>query len=71
MTSATLFLLDMAFAAVSKIAPQIHVHFESQTAKSLAGLAVFFLGVGLVMPRWQTYLLQLVQEIQALAKSLA
>jgi len=67
----TLFLLDMAFAAVSKIAPQIHVHFESQTAKSLAGLAVFFLGVGLVMPRWQAYLLQLVQEIQALAKSLA
>ncbi|MCI0348102.1 MAG: flagellar biosynthetic protein FliR, partial [Acidobacteriales bacterium] len=62
----TLFLLDLAFAAVAKVAPQIHVHFESQTAKSLVGLAMVFLTVALVMGLWQSYLLRLIQEIQTL-----
>jgi flagellar biosynthesis protein FliR len=67
----TLFLLDFAFAALAKVAPQIHVHFESQTAKSLVGLAMVFLTIALVMGLWQSYLLRMIHEIQTLTKSFA
>ena len=67
----TLFLVDLAFAAVAKMSPQIHVHFESQTVKSLVGLAMVFLTAALVMERWQAYLLRLIQEIQNLTKAFA
>ncbi|MGH9426748.1 MAG: flagellar biosynthetic protein FliR, partial [Terriglobia bacterium] len=67
----TLFLLDFAFAALAKVAPQISIHFESQTAKSLVGLAMVFLTIALVMGLWQSYLLRMIHEIQTLTKSSA
>ena len=67
----TLFLLDFAFAALAKVAPQINVHFESQTAKSLVGLAMVFLTIALVMGLWQSYLLRMIHEIQTLTNAFA
>jgi len=44
----TLFLVDVCFAALSKVAPRINVYSESQPVKAWVGLAVVFLSIGLV-----------------------
>jgi flagellar biosynthesis protein FliR len=51
-----LFLVDICFAAVAKVAPQMNVNMESQPVKSMVGLAVLFLAVGIVATRFQTVL---------------
>jgi flagellar biosynthetic protein FliR len=49
-----LFLVDLSFAALAKLAPQMNIHSESQPAKSLIGLAVFFLVIGLIAGRLES-----------------
>jgi flagellar biosynthetic protein FliR len=51
-----LFLVDVCFAALAKVAPQMNVHVESQPVKSMVGLAVFVLALGAVVIRLQTVL---------------
>jgi len=64
-----LFLVDVAFASLGKVVPQVHVHFESQTVKSLVGLGMVFLVVGLFMERLQGYLLLMLREVAELSKA--
>jgi flagellar biosynthetic protein FliR len=63
-----LFLVDVAFATLGKVVPQIHLHFESQTVKSLVGLALVFLAIGLVMDQVQGHLLRMIREVASLSK---
>ena len=63
-----LFLVDVAFATLGKVVPQIQVHFESQTVKSLVGLALVFLSIGLVMEQVQRHLLRMIREAASLSK---
>jgi flagellar biosynthetic protein FliR len=61
-----LFLIDVSFAAIGKVAPQINVHAESQPVKSLIGLAVFLLAAGLVFQRleyWFAITLRSISQI--------
>jgi flagellar biosynthetic protein FliR len=51
-----LFLVDVCFAALAKVAPQMNVHVESQPVKSMVGLAVFVLALGAVVIRLQAVL---------------
>jgi flagellar biosynthesis protein FliR len=46
-----LFLVDVCFAALAKVAPRMNVYTESQGVKSLAGLAVLFLAIGVIAAR--------------------
>lgn len=63
-----LFLVDVAFATLGKVVPQIQVHFESQTVKSLVGLALVFFSIGLVMEQVQRHLLRMIGEVASLSK---
>lgn len=63
-----LFLVDVAFATLGKVVPQINVHFESQTVKSLVGLGFVFLVVGLFLERLQGYFLLMLREVTELSK---
>jgi flagellar biosynthetic protein FliR len=48
-----LFLVDVCFAAMAKVAPQMNVYTESQPVKSMVGLAVLLLAIGLIVTRLQ------------------
>jgi flagellar biosynthesis protein FliR len=48
-----LFLVDVCFAALAKVAPQMNVHVESQPVKSMVGLAVLLLALGAIVIRLQ------------------
>jgi flagellar biosynthetic protein FliR len=63
-----LFLVDVAFGTLGKVVPQIQVHFESQTVKSLVGLALVFLAIGLIMEQVQRHLLRMIREAASLSK---
>ena len=64
-----LFLVDVAFASLGKVVPQVHVHFESQTVKSLVGLGLVFLVLGLFVERVQRYFLLMLREVTELSKA--
>jgi flagellar biosynthetic protein FliR len=58
-----LFLIDVAFGAINKIAPQVNVHYESQTVKALVGLAVVFLTIGFFASRLEREFAQMIQDL--------
>jgi len=64
-----LFLVDVAFASLGKVIPQVQVHFESQTVKSLVGLSLVFLVLGLFVERLQGYFLLMLREVAELSKA--
>jgi flagellar biosynthetic protein FliR len=49
-----LFLVDICFAAIAKVAPQMNVNQESQPVKSMVGLAVLTLAIGIIATQFQT-----------------
>jgi flagellar biosynthetic protein FliR len=51
-----LFLVDVSFAALAKMAPRMHVHAESQPVKSFIGLAVLLLAIGVIATRLESVL---------------
>jgi flagellar biosynthesis protein FliR len=58
-----LFLIDVAFGVLNKIAPQINVHYESQTVKSLVGLVIVILTIGFVMARLDREFARMIQDL--------
>jgi flagellar biosynthesis protein FliR len=65
-----LFLIDICFAALAKVAPQMNVYTESQPVKSLVGLAVLLLAVGLIVTRLQGVLSGFLWEVYRLVAGL-
>ena len=63
-----LFLTDVAFGAIGKIAPQIDVHMESQPVKAFIGLIMVLLIVGFVMARLNTHFGEMIQDIYGLVR---
>jgi len=61
-----LFLVDVCFAALAKVAPQMHVHAESQPVKSAVGLAVLLLAISLIAIRVQGVLSGFLWEVYTL-----
>ena len=58
-----LFLVDVAFGILNKIAPQVNVHYESQTVKSLVGLVIVILTIGFVMARLDREFARMIQDL--------
>jgi len=58
-----LFLVDVAFGVLNKIAPQVNVHYESQTVKSLVGLVIVILTIGFVMARLDREFARMIQDL--------
>jgi flagellar biosynthetic protein FliR len=67
----SLFLVDVLFGAIGKIAPQVNVYHESQPVKALAGLVVFLLGLGFLFTRLEDVLGQMIWNISTVLGQLA
>jgi flagellar biosynthesis protein FliR len=51
----TLFLVDISFGMIGKVASGLRVHSESQPVKALVGLGIVFLGIGYIVGRMPEY----------------
>jgi flagellar biosynthesis protein FliR len=65
-----LFLVDVCFATMAKVAPQMNVYVESQPVKSAVGLAVLLLAIGLIVVRLQGVLSSFLWEVYRLVAGL-
>jgi flagellar biosynthetic protein FliR len=66
-----LFLVDVCFAVIAKVAPQMNVNMESQPVKSMVGLTVLFLAIGIIAARFQTVLSSFLWDVFTFVASLA
>ena len=66
-----LFLVDICFAVIAKVAPQMNVHQESQPVKSMVGLGVLFLAIGIIAARFQSVISNFLWEVFTFVSGLA
>jgi flagellar biosynthesis protein FliR len=66
-----LFLVDVCFAALAKVAPRMNVYSESQPVKAFVGLAVLLLAIGLIATRLQDLLSGFLWKVYGLVGGLA
>jgi flagellar biosynthetic protein FliR len=66
----TIFLIDVAFGSVQKIASSLKIGNDTHTAKSWIGLAVFFLSAAFFLDRLQQFLASMIPTIDRFVKSL-
>lgn len=66
----TVFLIDISFGSVQKVASSIHISNDAHTAKSWIGLAVFLLSAGFFFDRLQQFLASTIPTIDHFVKSL-
>jgi type III secretory pathway component EscT len=65
----TIFLVDVSFGAIGKVAPQVRVSAESMPVKSFAGLAVLFFAIGFIAVRFEAVVSRFFWDLySALAK---
>lgn len=60
----TLFLIDACFGALGKIMPQVSVHGEAHTLKSLVGLLVVFLALPLLIERFGVSMVDMLNGVK-------
>jgi flagellar biosynthetic protein FliR len=66
-----LFLVDVCFAALARVAPQMNVYVQSQPVKSMVGLAVLLLAIGLIAVRLQTVISGFLWDVYTFVAGLA
>jgi flagellar biosynthesis protein FliR len=66
----TIFLVEVAFGSVQKVASSIHISNDVNTAKSWIGLAVFFLSTAFFFDRLQQFLASAIPVIDHFVKDL-
>jgi flagellar biosynthetic protein FliR len=66
-----LLLVDVCFGAIAKVASQVNVHMESQTVKSLVGLALVFLVAGYVLERMRDHFGVMVRHLYEFLSAVA
>jgi len=66
-----IFLVDVSFACVGKVASSIHISEDANIAKCWIGLAVFLVSVAFFLERLQKFLLSTIPMIESFTKSLA
>jgi flagellar biosynthetic protein FliR len=67
----TLFLVDVSFGVIGKVASGLNVHSESQPVKAMLGLAIFFLALAYVVGRMPGYFADMLQQIEQLVQHIA
>jgi len=67
----TLFLVDVLFGAIGKMASQINVYHESMAVKCFVGLLVFFLAIGFIFTRFQDALAQMLSNMYSMLSRIA
>jgi flagellar biosynthesis protein FliR len=59
-----LFLVDVSFGAIGKVASGLNVHQESQPVKAMFGLAVFLLALSYLVSRMPGYFAGMIEQIK-------
>jgi flagellar biosynthetic protein FliR len=65
-----LFLVDVSFGMLGKVASGLHVHQESQPVKALLGLGIVFLALAYILNRMPGYFADMLQMVQQFMRSL-
>jgi flagellar biosynthetic protein FliR len=65
-----LFLIDIAFGMLNRVASQINVHQESQPVKAMAGLGVLLLASGFLLSRMTAILGDMMNSVTAMLHAL-
>ncbi len=65
-----LFLVDVSFGMISKVASGIHVHTESQPVKALLGLGVVLLALAYILNRMPGYFADMLQTVEQFTRNL-
>ncbi len=66
-----LFLVDISFGMLGKVASGFSVHHESQPVKALLGLGVFLLALAYVINRMPGYFAGMVEEVEQFMRHIA
>ena len=66
----TIFLVDIAFGSIQKVASSIRISNDAHTAKSWIGLGVLFLSAGFFFARLQEFLASSIPTIDHFVKAL-
>ena len=66
----TIFLVDVSFGCIGKVASSLKISQDANTTKSWIGLAVFFLSVAFFVNRLQMFLASIIPAIDNFVKSL-
>lgn len=66
----TIFLVDISFGSIQKVASSIRINNDTNTAKSLIGLGVFCLSAGFFFERLQQFLASVIPTIDHFVRSL-
>jgi flagellar biosynthetic protein FliR len=66
-----LFLVDVCFGAIAKVASRVNVHMESQTVKSLVGLALVFLIAGYLLERMRDHFGAMIRHVYEFLNAVA
>jgi flagellar biosynthetic protein FliR len=67
----TLFLVDVVFGAIGKVASQVNVYHESQPVKAYVGLVIFVLAIGFIFLRFQDLLGEMMLNLSRVLEKLA
>jgi type III secretory pathway component EscT len=67
----TIFLIDVSFGSIQKVASSIRISNDTNTAKSWIGLAVLLLSAGFFFDRLQQFLASAIPTIDHFIKSLS
>ncbi len=65
-----LFLVDVSFGMLGRVASGLNVHNESQPVKAMVGLAIVLLALAYIVNRMPNYFSELVQQINELMQHL-
>jgi len=68
---AAIFLVDVGFACLGKVAPQIRISGDSNTVKSWVGLALFFLAAALLLDRLPGFFAAMLQSLEEFSKAMS
>ncbi len=66
----TVFLIDISFGSIQRVASSIHISSDSNTTKSWIGLAIFTLSIGFFVNRLQQFLLSVIPSIDNFIRSI-
>lgn len=67
----TLFLVDVVFGTIGKVASQVNVYHESQPVKAYVGLVIFVLAIGYIFVRFQDLLGEMMWNISRVLEQIA
>jgi flagellar biosynthetic protein FliR len=66
----SLFLVDISFGMLGKVASGLNVHNESQPVKAMFGLAVFLLSLSYIIGRMPGYFAGMIQQIEQFVRNI-